>query len=412
MKQSIRICFSFLLTLAVFAASCVSAGAAETPSLVGAQIKSAPGGMEDFTVALDGETELACFLIEVRADPTVFSLSSLDAVEQGDFSDKGTLLCNTTADRKGWRVAWYSTENVICNGTLFHLPLRVNTNAAAGTYPVEISYSKSNTQDASGASPQLSCINGSIEVSNVPAEQAVMRIADVTPVGAGDYADVSVELLQNPGLAAFQLTLECDQLAFSLDPMEDSNDGFQIFPCEDVLPGTPLCTAYGNTGWQVYWYNASNTTKTGRLFTIRIHVSENTPIGSYPIHLGVIGKNTVNQSGQPVAVQAMDGAIQVRDVTLEECTAQYDQATGQLEAELMPKYLSATKKTTVFATCYSADGKMLRTEMKELFSGETASISWQLPPNSEVRRFTVIALDKVSGSYQPICPAKEITLIS
>lgn len=102
------------------------------------------------------------------------------------------------------------------------------------------------------------------------------------------------------------------------------------------------------------------------------------------------------------------GAAEVEETAT---TAQYDPETGLLQAEIMLNDMPEVAAATVFATCYDVDGKMLQTEMQELSGGQSASIRWELPPNSEVKRFTVIAIDTSDGSYRPVCPAKEITFI-
>lgn len=380
-----------------------AAAAVGAPVLRAGQVQALPGETVELPVTLDTALDLACFWIEITADAEIFSVPDGEPVLRGDFSDQGTMMCNALEEGR-WKVIWYNDTDVSCSGELFRLRLNISPEAAAGDHPVRISCYSENTHNLAGVSPEIACSAGNVHVEGVPLGQAAMQIREISPVGPGGYADVTVELTQNPGLAAFQLYLEGDTACFSVEPRSDGG-GLQITGGE-ILDKLPVCNLHGSTGWQIYWYSTTNLKDTGTLFTLRLKVSPEAAAGDYPLSLTAVDANTVDESGKPVTVRTSGAVVPVRTATLENSSVE---KTGRgAVANICLERLSREKTADVIVAAYDKNGKMLQAARREISgtsSGREEVLLSAADPQGYVKFF---ALEH--GNSQPLCQAREIQL--
>jgi hypothetical protein len=105
------------------------------------------------TITLDVKIEnnpgLSGYLFYVEADRSVFTVEYDEeradfTVEQGDFSNQGTLFTNLFGDL-GWQILWFNPVPVSGDGSLFRVTLSVGDEVPTGIYPIRVGYSASNT---------------------------------------------------------------------------------------------------------------------------------------------------------------------------------------------------------------------------------------------------------------------------
>ena len=73
-----------------------------------------------------------------------------------------------------------------------------------------------------------------------------------------------------------------------------------------------LANTLGNEGWQVLWFQATNSQKDGVFLKIKLNVSKDAKAGTYPIQLALSPENTVDQAGKQVSLACVNGSIQVK----------------------------------------------------------------------------------------------------
>ena len=141
MKKKFLTC-SLILLLSVF----ILPFAGSTSSLMtitGEKTETISGEMVEYTVSISNNTGLAGFMVYVYCDTAVFELKN-DQATLGNFTSSGSIFTNADGTN-GWKVLWFNAQNVTSNGSLFTLELSVASDAKAGTYPVSVYYSPSNT---------------------------------------------------------------------------------------------------------------------------------------------------------------------------------------------------------------------------------------------------------------------------
>jgi len=127
-------------------------------------------------------------------------------------------------------------------------------------------------------------------------------------VKPGGEAQLSVSIANNPGLVSFILYVECDTSVFNLD-YDETNESYEI-EAGDAF-SSMLCNTQGSTGWKIVWYGSNEVASDGLLFTLPLQVAENATAGSHEVKLSYSEKNTLNGTYQKVALNCVNGSIEV-----------------------------------------------------------------------------------------------------
>ena len=124
----------------------------------------------------------------------------------------------------------------------------------------------------------------------------------------GETIDYVVSIEGNPGLVGFHFRLYYDTSVLTY--ADDDDTEF----CEqgDFSAQGSLVCAKTSYGCQVFWSHTSDVASDGTLFTLKLHVQENAPLGEYPIRIETVAQNTVNKAEERVAVSCVSGAVTVR----------------------------------------------------------------------------------------------------
>lgn len=122
-----------------------------TPELVKLgeyNVVAQPGQEIKLRVSIEDNPGMLGYLFAVETDTSVFYMdydieSGFDCIA-GEASGTGTMIC-APYNNQGWQILWYNADEVFDSGTLFTMTLKVSEEAQAGTYPVTVYYSPSNT---------------------------------------------------------------------------------------------------------------------------------------------------------------------------------------------------------------------------------------------------------------------------
>lgn len=135
---------------------------AQTPVISAETVSGAAGETVTVPVNIRQNSGLAGWMLEIRWDPAVLSLSA--PVAAGEAFPTGTLLPKETQDG-GLRVFWYSAKNAGADGEMLSLTFRIADSAKNGDYAVTVQVSADNTVDETGAPVPVLADSGSVKVA-------------------------------------------------------------------------------------------------------------------------------------------------------------------------------------------------------------------------------------------------------
>ncbi len=358
----VRKCFWLVILCICCIGLCLSVSAVDSAALRGTTAYAKPGGTVDFSVEIENNPGIASYLISIECDTTVFSVDSDESgnyeIEHGTAAPSGTLICNASGSR-GWKIIWLSAEDETGDGTLFHLDLHISSAAANGEYPIRITYSSKNTANASGQQQEFEAIDGEIHVTDA----AIFSYSGDAELVPGHSGRISVDLLANPGMAAFLLYLDCNPAVFQIDTAA-------ICAGTAFSNGSLFCSKNGELGYQVLWYQEKNSIQTGTLFQIPMVISTDAPPGEYQIGLRVSENNTVDENGQFVRAELTAGSIALRQLKLSAPKAYYDEAAQEFCFEPGEGQIQPGRPILLIGALYDENGKMLDVQVMEICGDE------------------------------------------
>lgn len=127
----------------------------------------------------------------------------------------------------------------------------------------------------------------------------------------GETVTYTVQLKDNPGIAGVMLYLRADTKVFQVPTDRDGD--YEVSTGEVTAGGSMLANTLGNEGWQVLWFQATNSQKDGVFLNIKLKVSQDAKTGTYPIQLALSPENTVDQAGKQVSLSCVNGSVQVKE---------------------------------------------------------------------------------------------------
>ena len=126
----------------------------------------------------------------------------------------------------------------------------------------------------------------------------------------GETVTYTVQVKGNPGVAGVMLYLRADTSVFQVPTDQDGD--YEVSTGEVTAGGSMLANTLGNEGWQVLWFQATNSQKDGVFLKIKLNLSKDAKAGTYPIQLALSPENTVDQAGKQVSLACVNGSIQVK----------------------------------------------------------------------------------------------------
>lgn len=123
--------------------------------------------------------------------------------------------------------------------------------------------------------------------------------------GAGDTVTIPVDIKQNSGLAGWMLEISWDPAALELSGEVTAGGAFS--------GGTLLPGKVQDGKLRVFWYSTGNQSADGTMLDLQFKIADAAKSGRYAVGVQALADNTVDENGEPVAVQASGGSVQVTD---------------------------------------------------------------------------------------------------
>lgn len=120
---------------------------------------------------------------------------------------------------------------------------------------------------------------------------------------AGDTVTIPVDIKQNSGLAGWMLEISWDPAALELSGEVTAGGTFS--------GGTLLPGKVQDGRLRVFWYSTRNQSADGTMLNLQFKIADSAKSGYCAVDVQVLADNTVDENGEPVAVQASGGSVQV-----------------------------------------------------------------------------------------------------
>lgn len=236
---------------------------------------------------------------------------------------------------------------------------------------------------------------------------AVVTVSSET-ASSGEAIALTIDVSDNPGMAAWMFDLSWDPTALSLN-MEG---GKPVEAGDPFAPGTLLFKQLDG-GVRVSWFNTQNVVQSGTLFTLFLRVSPEAS-GTYPVKIQCSDVNTINADEALVEVDTRDGSVTVNSSggsggpassPSSSPSSKLSPPDGEAKAE-SPEDKTVISFTDVTAGSYYADAVQWAIE-----NGITSGItSTTFSPDAPCTRAqTVTFLWRAAGSPEPTAQANPFT---
>jgi len=198
---------------------------------------------------------------------------------------------------------WYNTSNISANGVLFTVKFQIKE-GAAGNIPLTLTYEPDDVSNQNGDNVPVTVQDGTVTVVNPNAPTFAVSASE--PDEDGEFSAV-VSMANNPGLATFKLRLYFDNTKIvpvsiakgAALTVGDITSNIQI---EDVdVSALDYVTAY--------WYNVTNITGNGAIFTVKFKVLPNT-FGETALNLTYAVGDVSNQIGTDIDFVTTGAVVQ------------------------------------------------------------------------------------------------------
>ena len=301
---------SSIVAIAMLTSSVITAVFAANPTIAVSSVTASAGETVDVTVSLDGNPGIAMMLLQVGYDSDALTLTKVtDAGVLGSQSHSNNLASNP------YSLYWNNTtatDNFTATGTIATLTFAISSNAAAGEYPITVSYDNNNDDilDVDFDAVDFDVQNGSITVESDTPDTEPTIIVSSANASAGETVDVTVSLDGNPGIAMMLLQVGYDSDALTLTKVTDAG----------VLGSQSHSNNLASNPYSLYWNNTTatdNFTATGTIATLTFAISSNAAAGEYPI---TVSYDNNNDDILDVDFEAVDFDIQNGSITVENTT--------------------------------------------------------------------------------------------
>ncbi|MBQ3265240.1 MAG: hypothetical protein IJH07_05630 [Ruminococcus sp.] len=317
-KRFLPFLFSLLLAASCFV---VSVTATDEAVIAVEDAVAKAGDTAEIAITVNNNPGIAGMTLDVLFDSSVLTLT---AVQDGGILGTNTHKPELTFP---YTLSWSNdtvTENLTANGTIATLRFTVNENAAAGDYPVKLSYDFENYDIYNvDVEPVLfKTVNGCVTVQGseeptkeptaAPTEPAAEPAAGTISVqhaaaDAGKTAEIAVSVDNNPGIAGMTLDVLFDSSILTLTSVQDGGIlGVNTHKPELTSPYT------------LSWSNDTaieNYTANGVIATLVFSVNEDAALGDYPITLSYDYDNydIYNVDEEPVFFNTVNGGVTVNN---------------------------------------------------------------------------------------------------
>jgi len=331
------------------------------PQFYGAQVNAAAGECVTVALSVKNNPGILGMLMSVEYDESVLTLTD---TANGEATSKLTYQ-KPSRLVSGCNFVWYgSATGEVIDGTVLILTFRIADNAAAGTYPVKITYSAADTYDAGynpitatvadgavivGGQPPVATytvtfkdhngmvlkteiveegsaatapaapsrdgyafvgwdkafnnITGDLVVTAVYEQEATgprLYASKVTAV-AGDTVTVTVSVKNNPGILGMLLSIQYDESALTL---VSTANGDATAALTYLEPSRLV------SGSNYLWYGSkTGAVVDGSVLTLTFKVNNSAAAGTYPVKITYSAADTYDAGYNPITATVADGAV-------------------------------------------------------------------------------------------------------
>lgn len=129
----------------------------------------------------------------------------------------------------------------------------------------------------------------------------------------GETINYPIYIEDNTGIAAIKVIFASETKDIA-PVMKDDGKSLDFEMGEALKSGSAFGSA-DETGGQIVWFDVKNNRENGKLFIIKLKVSEDAQSGDYTIKLSYSPENTITQKEAPVTFRTTDGTITVKGST-------------------------------------------------------------------------------------------------
>lgn len=206
----------------------------ETAHFRAESFKAVPGSDTELSVMLDANPGIAAFMVYINCDTTIFAAEQLEdsiRVLSGDLG--GSLLCSKNG-KKGYRIIWYSNNDIYKTGTAFKIPLSVSGSASFGDYDIGLQISEANTCNALGSAVPAEAAGGNAVL--VP-YLITSASCDFNSIANGVKLDITADISNTFSLNIIAAAYDSAGKMTSCGATAFENEGSSkqiILPCSDA----------------------------------------------------------------------------------------------------------------------------------------------------------------------------------
>jgi len=119
---------------------------------------------------------------------------------------------------------------------------------------------------------------------------------------AGETFELNINMKNNPGLAAWLVSLDWDESQFELIDVDHG---------KTFSKGLMFDNSKTSGNLSVTWFNTSNVSDDGVLFTAKFKVLDSVITGDYTLKVSYSPENTINVDEEMIAIEVVDAIVHV-----------------------------------------------------------------------------------------------------
>ncbi|MDR3288648.1 MAG: hypothetical protein LBT22_04410 [Peptococcaceae bacterium] len=391
-KKFIGTGLSLLLLLSLVGlAGAAAVFAAASGQLVVSSVSGAVGDEVEVAVSIANNPGIATFNVKLNYDKSQLeplSLAQGGALTAGGITSNLQIPGVDAAQLDHVTALWYNLSNITANGVLFTVKFKIKP-GASGTIPLTLSYNADDVSDQNYANVSVTAQAGAVEVTagdpnsdpdpdpgqdpdqdpdpdlNPDPGAPVMAVSASAPDANGEFNAV-VSIANNPGIATFTVRLNYDKS--------------KITPVS-LTQGAALTVGNITSNMQIpdvdvsrfdyvtaMWYNPSNITANGIVFTVKFKVKDGVS-GETALGISYGAGDISDQMGVDVdfvcqgTTAQLEASAYVVVISEKGLRKQDGAITGEVEFNVINNS-GSTRSAAVFIAVYDAAGKMVYTKVK------------------------------------------------
>ena len=264
------------------------------------QVSGKAGDTVDMAIRITQNPDVVAFGIKVEYDENVLTLK--EKPEVTNLIGGSTTYSEHVTDNPFVAVFenGEAESDVTAIGTLMVLSFEIKAGASAGASTVKVSFTESGAPVNHDTDPVVGeTKNGSVTVERGAIQSPCFAISEASAI-VGQEVELTVSVLNNPGIVSTELEITYDTDALELVKAED----------QELLAGGTFSESISAKPYYLSWQQNETATVNGTLATLTFRVKES---GKHSVTLTV--KSAHNTDLKPVEFESVSGAITAQSMT-------------------------------------------------------------------------------------------------